>query len=99
MSISKKKLAERFGINLPDWHPDNRLYVLVFTNVNGEIREVSGMMPKYFNILLSEYLNIMGIYNIPDYCTSMLIKAPGYIINYDNYGVYTRIIYDNREFA
>lgn len=52
--------------NVPDWSPSDSDYQLVFCDVDGFYRECGHDIPKYRDVLLSDYLLEMNIF-IPDY--------------------------------
>lgn len=60
---------ERFKKNVPNWRASINDYMLAFQQLNdGLWHEVSGNLPQYEDMILADYLYIMGV-DIPDGCT------------------------------
>lgn len=95
--MSRKVTASK---NVPDWIPSEDDYELVFCEVgNGETgcfwRECSHNIPKYSDMLLSDYLSSLGLC-IPDYTQFLRICAPDYHLEYRAYGGRVRIDYEKK---
>lgn len=84
--------------NCPNWLPNDHDYQLFFVEVDGVWRELGHDMPKYANCILSDYLAIMNLYNIPDYTQFLRIIHPDYYLEFRHYGGCIRIDYHEREF-
>lgn len=61
-------MKQDYSKNCPNWHPSLSDYLLVFREVDGIWREISGNIPEYRNMILADYLTLVGI-EIPDGCT------------------------------
>ena len=59
-------VKEKFRPNVPNWHPTDTDYVLVFMPVDGLWIEVGHDVPKFKNVLLADFLQYIGVY-VPDW--------------------------------
>lgn len=83
--------------NSSKFYPNLDDYQLVFVLVNGEFRECGHDIPRYANMLLSDYLLEMNLFNIPDYTQFLRILHPDYLLEFRSYGGRIRIDYKKRE--
>lgn len=84
---------QSFIKNVPNWEPSAEDYRLVFREVDGLWREVTGNMPQYSNIILADYLSLMDM-QMPDGVTFCRIKRINEQWEYREYGGMIRIDYD-----
>lgn len=84
------------GKNVPDWLPSENNYQLVFCDVDGVFRECGHDIPKYRDMILSDYFNEMHLV-VPDYCQFMRVLHPDYLLEYRAFGGRIRIDYKKRE--
>ena len=49
-------MKQDYSKNKPNWQPSLSDYLLVFREVDGIWREVSGNIPAYRNMILADYL-------------------------------------------
>lgn len=77
---------EKYRPNIHGWRPSEKDYVLVFMPVDGVWVEVGHDIPKYRNITLAAYLEILGIV-VPDWTQFLRIidEERGYYIEYRAY--------------
>lgn len=64
---------EDFKKNAPGWSATAKDYRLVFRNVGGCWREISGNLQRYKNMILADYCAQIGI-EIPDGCEMMRVR-------------------------
>lgn len=83
--------------NVPNWSPSEDDYQLVFCMVDGVYRECGHDIPKYRNMILSDYFTEMNLV-VPDYCQFMRVIHPDYYLEYRANGGRIRIDYKKREF-
>lgn len=82
--------------NQRGWRPSENDFVLVFMPVNGFWREVAHDIPKYSDILLSDFLSIMNL-QIPDYTQFLRIISDDMYLAYrhcDSQRITIRILYN-----
>ncbi len=91
--MTQERLHERFGGNATGWKPSEKDYILVFTYVGDEFREISGWLPKYANVLFSEWLNDVGIFSLPDDWANIAINRGNINIHCEVFGQYIRCTY------
>ena len=58
---------ECFMKNVPNWQPSLSDYLLVFREVDGIWREISGNIPEYKDMILADYLTQVEI-EVPAGC-------------------------------
>ena len=78
-------MARKINItcNIPNWFCTESDYTLVFVPFeDGIYREASGNLIKFHNILLSDYLNYIGI-SVPDYTQFLRIKDYDRNLNFE----------------
>lgn len=61
-------MSRKYEKNRPNWQPSLSDYLLVFREVDGIWREVSGNVPAYKDMILADYLAQIEI-EVPDGCT------------------------------
>lgn len=61
-------MKRTFYKNSPNWQPSLSDYLLVFREVDGIWREISGNVPAYQDLILADYLAQIQI-AVPDGCT------------------------------
>ena len=76
--------TENYSPNQRGWRPTEDDYVLVFMPVDGLWRELSHDIPKYANMVLSDYLAEIGLF-VPDDCQFMRIVSDTEYIEYRAY--------------
>lgn len=54
-------MSRKYEKNSPNWQPSLSDYLLVFREVDGIWREVSGNIPAYRNMILADYLALVEI--------------------------------------
>ena len=76
--------------NIPNWEPTPNDYRLIFKEIGGQWREITRNLPKYENVLLSDYLEEMGL-NMPDGCTFCRIELDNLHLEYRDFHSFVRI--------
>lgn len=71
--------------NVPNWVPSESDYRLVFRQIDGIWREISGNLPRVSNIVLADYLSQLEI-DLPDGCTFMRIDREGWHFQLKQHG-------------
>lgn len=61
-------MKQEYSKNRPNWQPSLSDYLLVFREVDGIWREVTGNVPAYKDMILADYLAQIEI-EVPDGCT------------------------------
>lgn len=84
---------EDFKKNAPGWRATAKDYRLVFRLVEGCWREISNNLPQYSNMILADYLALMGI-DIPDGCQFCRIVRVDLHFEFREYGGIIRIDVD-----
>ena len=60
-------MERKYEKNVCGWEPSMNDYLLIFKDVSGFWREVSGNIPQYADMLLADYLEQVGM-QVPDDC-------------------------------
>lgn len=82
--------ATLFRKNVRGWKPTVKDYRLIFREVDGAWREISGNLPEYNCAYLADYLSAMGI-DIPYGCEFCRIKTDEMSFEYRDFNSYVRI--------
>ena len=83
---------ENYSKNSPNWQPSPSDYLLVFREVNGIWREVSGNVPAYRDMILADYLAQIEI-AVPDGCTFCRVSLADGQWEYRQNGGTIRVFY------
>ena len=65
--------SDNFKKNAPNWVPTVNDYVLIFREVDGCWREITGNLAEYRDMILADYYEAMDI-TLPDGCTFCRIR-------------------------
>lgn len=76
--------------NKPNWVPTEKDYRLIFRLVNGHWREITSNVPKYADLTLAEYLDMVRI-DVPYGCTFMRLDNDYIAMEYRDFNSYVRI--------
>ena len=87
-------IQDRFSKNRRGWRPTPTDYLLVFQQLEDGIwHEISCNLPQYENMILADYLTIMGV-NIPDGCTFCRCRWNNVRWEFRQNGGIIRVYYD-----
>lgn len=81
---------DRFSKNVPNWKPSPMDYRLVFREVDGIWREISGNIPEFKDMILADYLSYVAV-EITDGCTFCRVRRDWWNWEYRAYGGIIRI--------
>lgn len=79
-----------FKKNVRGWKPSDNDYRLIFREIDGFWREISGNLPRYNCVFLADYLSGVGVV-IPEGCTFCRINRTDLHFEYRDFGSYVRI--------
>lgn len=79
-----------FRKNVRGWKPSESDYRLIFREINGEWREITNNLPRFYNTFLADYLWRMDIIIDPD-CKFCRIVRDNLHFEFRDFGAYVRI--------
>lgn len=83
-------MNSKFTKNVPNWKPSPTDYRLIFREVDGIWREITGNIPEFKDMTLADYLSQIGI-ETPDGCTFCRVRRDWWNWEYRAYGGNVRI--------
>lgn len=85
-----------FSKNAPNWKPSKDNYLLIFQEVDGYWKEISGNIQEYADMVFADYLDEIDIH-LPDDCTFCRVSRDDWTWEFRAYGAQIRINYYRRK--